>query len=176
MLCSIVDISREHGMIEIFDLSDSEIAELLERVGYGHLACTLDDKPYVIPIHYGMNGGTLYIYTTEGKKSDIIAKNPAVCLQVEDVIDNRNWKSVIVDGVAVKLGPGDERDKALDAVVAVNPTLTPAVSIRWLDQWVRENIEVIYRIDAIAKSGRRSLDRAAPAIVPRGSAYQNTQD
>jgi uncharacterized protein len=164
-------------MIEILDLSDDEIAKLLERVGYGHLACCRDDRPYVVPIHYGVSGGNIYVYTTEGKKADIITKNPAVCLQVEDVVDNRNWKSVIVDGTAVKLKPGEERDKALDAVVAVNPTLTPAVSIRWLDEWVRENIEVIYRIEPISMSGRRSLDRTGgPSIVPRRSRQSKTQD
>ena len=164
-------------MIEVLDLSDSEITELLERVGYGHLACCRDDKPYVVPIHYGVSDGSIYIYTTEGKKADIIAKNSAVCLQVEEVVDNRNWKSVIVDGRAVKLQPGEERDRALDAVVAVNPTLTPAVSIRWLDEWVRENIEVIYRVEPTAKSGRRSLDRTgAPPIVPRRSGQSKMQD
>lgn len=147
-------------MIEVLDLSNSEISEILARVGYGHLACCRDGKPYVVPVHYGFSDGKIYLYTTEGKKADIIAQNPAVCLQVEEVANNRNWKSVIVDGEAVRLYRGEERDKAIEAVVAVNPTLTPAVSIRWLDDWVRENIEVIYRIDAIATSGRRSLDRS----------------
>ena len=157
-------------MIEVFDLSEEEIAELLERVGYGHLACCRDGKPYVVPIHYGYRDGTIYIYTTEGKKADIIAKNSAVCLQIEDVVDTNHWLSVIVDGNAVKLQPGEERDKALAAVVAVNPTLSPAVSIRWLDEWVRENIEVIYRIDVTAQSGRRSRNRSdRSSIVPQTS-------
>lgn len=164
-------------MIEVLDLSDTEIREVLERVGYAHLACCVDGKPYVVPVHYGFSEGKIYIYTTEGKKADIIAQNPAVCLQIEEVVDNRNWKSVIVDGVALKLERGDERDRALDAVVAVNPTLTPAVSIRWLDEWVRENIEVIYRIDATATSGRRSLDRVgSPPIIPGRSGRGEMQD
>ncbi len=155
-------------MIEVLDLSEGEITELLERVGYGHLACSRDGKPYVVSVHYAFHDGVVYIYTTEGKKADIIAENPSVCLQVEVVTDSRNWKSVIVEGTAERLGPGDERDLALTSVVAVNPTLTPAVSIRWLDEWVRENIEVIYRIEPTATSGRRSLDRTgASTIVPQ---------
>ncbi len=155
-------------MIEVLDLSKDEITELVGLVGYGHLACCRDDKPYVVPVHYGFSGGIVYIYTTEGKKADMLAANPAVCLQVEEVIDNRNWKSVILDGMAVRLPHGVERDKALEAVVAVNPTLTPAVSIRWMDEWVRENIEVIYRIDVTASSGRRSADRTGSSnIIPQ---------
>lgn len=155
-------------MIEVLDLSDNEISELLARVGYGHLACCRDRQPYVVPVHYGYRNDKIYIYTTEGKKADIIAENPSVCLQIEEVHDNRHWQSVIIDGLAVRLQHGDERDKALDAVVAINPTLTPAVSIRWLDDWVRENIEVIYRIDVTGASGRRSRDRSdSPSIVPQ---------
>lgn len=155
-------------MIEVVDLSDAEIDEVLARVGYGHLACCRDGRPYVVPVHYGYADGTVYIYTTEGRKADIIAVNPAVCLQIEEVVDNRNWISVILDGKATRLAAGPERDLALNAVVAVNPTLTPAVSIRWMDEWVRENIEVIYRIDRIATSGRRSLDRTgASTIIPQ---------
>jgi nitroimidazol reductase NimA-like FMN-containing flavoprotein (pyridoxamine 5'-phosphate oxidase superfamily) len=168
---------RRREMIEVLDLSDSEITEVLERVGYAHLACCVDGKPYVVPVHYGFSEGNIFIYTTEGKKADIIAKNAAVCLQIEDVVDNRNWKSVIVDGEAVKLERGEERDRALNAVVAVNPTLTPAVSIRWLDEWVRENVEVIYRIDVKATSGRRSLDRSSsPPIIPGRSGHSDLDD
>ncbi len=155
-------------MIEVVDLSESEITDLLKRVGYGHLACCKEGKPYVVPVHYAFEDGGIYIYTTEGKKADIIAVNPAVCLQVERVVDNRNWESVIVEGIAAKLPRGAERDKALESVVAVNPTLTPAVSIRWLDEWVKENIEVIYRVTPTTTSGRRSLDRAGtPTIIPQ---------
>ncbi len=162
-------------MIEVADLSNTEITEILARVGYGHLACCLEDRPYVVPIHYGFRSGRIYIYTTEGKKSDIIAKNRYVCLQVEDVRDNRHWKSVIIDGEAVRLSPGEERDEALSAVVAVNPTLTPAVSIRWMDQWVRENVEVLYRIDIVAMSGRRSVDGAdSPGVIPQGLGRDQT--
>ena len=162
-------------MIEVLDLSDSEITELLARVGYGHLACCRDEVPYVVPVHYGFREERIYIYTTEGKKADIIEVNPLVCLQVEDVRDNRHWESVIVDGIAVKIEDGEEREKALDAVVAINPTLTPAVSIRWLDEWVRENIEVIYRIDVKSTSGRRSRDRSdSPNIIPQTSDQRKT--
>ena len=155
-------------MLEVLDLSESEIAQLLERVGYGHLACCRDGKPYVVPIHYGYAEDKIYVYTTEGKKSEIISENPNVCLQVEEVIDERRWQSVIVEGQAVRLTASDAREEAIAAVTAVNPTLTPAVSIRWMDAWVRENIEAVYRIDIEGTSGRRSLDRSGRSeIVPQ---------
>ena len=112
-----------------------------------------------MPVHYVYDDGTIYVYTTEGKKFEIIRENPNVCLQVEDVTDNRRWKSVIVHGVAERIKHGPEHDLALKRIVAVNPTLAPAVCITWMYDWVRENIEFVYRITPSATSGRRSINR-----------------
>lgn len=146
-------------MIEVEDLSESEVGDLLGRVGYGHLACCRDNRPYVVPVHYAYDDGAILIYTTQGKKFEIIRENPNVCFQVEEVADNQHWTSVMVEGVAEQIDDGPERDRALELIVRVNPTLTPAVSIRWMDEWVRENIEVIYRVTPVATSGRRAVDR-----------------
>lgn len=146
-------------MLEVRELDNNEILGLLSRIGYGHLACSLNDQPYVVPVHYAYKDRYIYIYTTEGKKSKIIEKNPSICLQLEEIHDNRHWKSVIVYGKAERLADEDERKSALDAIVAVNPTLTPAVSVRWMDNWVRENIEVIYVITPTEMTGRTSVTR-----------------
>lgn len=154
-------------MIEVEDLSESEVVEILGRVGYGHLACCRDNRPYVVPIHYAFDEGAIFIYTTEVKKFEIIRENPNVCLQVEEVVDNHHWTSVIVDGVAEQVKRGPEHDRAIEMIVANNPTLTPAISIRWMDDWVRENIEVVYRVRPTATTGRRSVNRLGDgAFVP----------
>ena len=147
-------------MIQVEELSDAEINEILDRVGYGHLACSRDNQPYVVPVHYAYAGGKVFIYTTEGKKFEIIKTNPSICLQVEEVIDNQHWQSVIVDGIAEQITDKDEREKALKIIVETNPSLTPAMSIRWMDNWVRENIAVVYRVTPTSVSGRRTVDRS----------------
>lgn len=157
-------------MIEVRELGESEIKELISRVGYCHLACTDGTEPYVVPVHYAFEPPYLYVYTTEGKKSEIIARNPRVCLQIEEVKDNRDWKSVVVQGEAEQLTDESQRTKALEAVLKVNPSLTPAVSIHWMDNWVRENIEVIYRIVPVDMSGRASVaksDSRTPFVPQR---------
>ncbi|QQS31814.1 MAG: pyridoxamine 5'-phosphate oxidase family protein [Acidobacteriota bacterium] len=153
-------------MIEIEDLTREESIELLESIGYGHLACCKNDRPYVVPVHYAFTDEKAYIYTTEGKKSDIIKANPNVCLQVEDVATNRDWQSVILEGKAERIGPGEERDLVIALISKINPTFTPAVSIRWLDSWVRENVEVIFRIVPENISGRRGVDRTEKPFAP----------
>ena len=143
-------------MIEVKELSEKEIAGFLKRTGYGHIACCRDGEPYVVPVHFAYDDGDIYVYTTEGKKYEIIKENPRVCLQAEEVADNENWQSVIVDGEAEQITDDAERERAMQLITAVNPKLTPAVSIHWMDSWVRENIEVIYRIRPTRTSGRRS--------------------
>ena len=164
-------------MIEIREMGDSEILELIKAVGYGHLACTDGKSPYVVPVHYGYQEPYIYLYTTEGKKSEIIGRNPRVCLQIEEVHGNKNWKSAIIDGEAEQLSDETERLKALEAVVRVNPTLTPAVSIHWMDNWVRENIEVIFRITAAEMSGRASVVRSdlRAVFVPKKRPERNAK-
>jgi nitroimidazol reductase NimA-like FMN-containing flavoprotein (pyridoxamine 5'-phosphate oxidase superfamily) len=163
-------------MIEIRDLDNEEIENLLGRLNYGHLALTDGLEPYVVPIHYAYDSPYIYIYTTDGKKSELIRNNPRVCLQIEEVLSNTNWQSVIVNGEAEHLTEETERSKALDAVVRVNPTLTPAVSIRWMDNWVRENIEVIYRIVPVVTTGRASVPRSETRTpyVPSGGPGRKT--
>jgi Predicted flavin-nucleotide-binding protein len=155
-------------MIEIEEMGNSEIEKLLVNAGYGHLACSHDDEPYVVPIHYAFSKPFVYIYTTLGKKSQVISENPRVCLQVESVTDNKTWKSVIVYGTAEQLTEESEREEALKSIVATNPTLTPAVSIRWMDNWVRENIEVILRLTPSEMTGRATVNRSEmrASVIP----------
>jgi len=158
-----------NNMIEIKELGNREIGELLMRLNYGHLACCDESGPYVVPIHYAYEEPYIFVYTTEGKKSAILEKDPRICLQIEDVRDRRDWSSVIVFGEAERLVDEKERTKAIDAVVKINPTLTPAVSIRWLDNWVRENIEAVYRIIPTEMTGRASVagSETRAAFAPR---------
>jgi len=151
-------------MIEVRELDKNEIEELISRLDYGHLACCDGSEPYVVPIHYAYNNGYIYIYTTQGKKSEIISKNPRICLQIEDVKDNRDWKSVVVFGEAQELKGETDKAEAVASIVSKNPTLTPAVSIHWMDNWVRENIEVIYRITPLESTGRQAIAKSETTV------------
>lgn len=146
-------------MVEIEEMRDEEIGETLERLNYAHLACSKDDHPYVVPVHYVFDGTHIFIYTTEGKKAEMLRSNPKICLQAEDVKDNSNWVSVIAFGEVEQLVEEDARQEALDLILKANPRLTPAISVRWMDSWVRENVEVIYRFRPRKVTGRRTVDR-----------------
>lgn len=146
-------------MIEIREMGEAETRETLGRLNYAHLACSRASEPYVVPVHYVFDGQHIFIYTSEGKKSEILDSNPRVCLQAEDVIDNEHWVSVMAFGDVERVTDKSARSNALDLILEANPTLTPAVSIRWMDSWVRTNVEVIYRFRPRKLSGRKTVDR-----------------
>ena len=153
-------------MIEIEEMRAGEAREVLGKLNYAHLAVAKDNIPYVVPVHYAFDGQDLFIYTTEGKKADIVKVNPEICLQAEDVEDNENWKSVMVSGTAEQITDEDSRQKALELILKINPKLTPAISIRWMDSWVRENIEVVYRITPRSVTGRQTVKRDRTQPTP----------
>lgn len=78
------------------------------------------------------------------------------CELVSEVVDNGDWRSVVVTGEAKQI-IGKEREEAVKRILGTNPTLSPAISIRWVDNWVRENIEVVYRIKPDVIPGRSSV-------------------
>lgn len=50
-------------------MSKREIEVLLQKVSYGHLACSDNGQPYIVPIHYVYSAPDLFFYTTDGKKT-----------------------------------------------------------------------------------------------------------
>jgi nitroimidazol reductase NimA-like FMN-containing flavoprotein (pyridoxamine 5'-phosphate oxidase superfamily) len=144
-------------MIEVQEMTNKEMEAVLRRVGYGHLACARDNRPYIVPIHYAYDKPNIYVYTTEGMKTDIIKDNPQVCLQIEEVVGNDDWRSIVVNGDAEQITDRNEREEAVKLILSINPTLTPAISIRWMDDWVRENREIVYCIKPGIVTGRSSV-------------------
>jgi nitroimidazol reductase NimA-like FMN-containing flavoprotein (pyridoxamine 5'-phosphate oxidase superfamily) len=149
------------NLLEIEEMDSDEIHDLVSRENFGHLACSHKDVPYVVPINYALVDPYIYIYTTEGKKSEWITSNGHVCLQIEQVKSRTDWSSVVIDALAKRVHEVDEREKAVDAILKINPTLTPAISIHWMDDWVRENIEIIFRLEPTSRTGRKTKKQKA---------------
>jgi len=142
-------------MIEILEMRDAEVHELLKRVGYGHLACSRDDQPYVVPINYVFDGEDIFIYTTAGLKTDVIKSNPKICLQVEELLPEEGaWRSAVVVGEAYEIVDRAERERAVELVRQSNPTLLPALAIKWANDWMKKNVEVVYKVKIISLTGR----------------------
>ena len=143
-------------MLELVEMPSNEMRALLTAVAYGHLGCSKDGNPYVLPINYAYEEPDIYIFTTEGMKTNYMDANPEVCLQVEEVTDQTHWRSVIAHGPAERLTTSEDIEHAMQLITLRNPTLTPALSTLWADAWGRASNVAIYRIRPHRLSGRRT--------------------
>ena len=144
-------------MLNVTNMSPAEMSALLETVGYGHLGCAWEGRPYVIPMHYAFAGDCIYFLTTEGEKTRILAANPEVCLQVEVVYEVTRWRSVIVTGRAEKLIYQQEIESAMNLLTQNNPTLTPALNHTQVADEGRPNFLVLYRLRPVVIDGRKTV-------------------
>jgi uncharacterized protein len=87
----------------IKEMSETECREFLTRARTGHLACALDDQPYVVPISVVFEGDYLYSFSTVGQKIEWMRQNPKVCLQLDELPAQSRWISVIVTGLYQEL-------------------------------------------------------------------------
>ncbi len=146
-------------MVEVEDMTIEEMRALLQSIGYGHLGCTRDDHPYVVPMHYAYDSEDIYFFTTEGTKTEFMAANREVCFQVEEITDASNWRSVMVIGRAEKLAKQDEFDRVMQLILERNPMLTPALNKTKIGAWKRLNNIVIYRVHSSALYGRKTVEK-----------------
>ncbi|HKO96883.1 MAG TPA: pyridoxamine 5'-phosphate oxidase family protein [Pyrinomonadaceae bacterium] len=144
-------------MLKVEDMTSAEMHSLLQTVGFGHLGCSQNGRPYVVPMHYAYDGKELFFFTTQGMKTHFMEGNPEVCLQVEEVRDSSHWRSVMVIGRAERLTEREETERAMQLITERNPSLTPAISATQIDTWGRAVEIALYRIQPEIIDGRKTV-------------------
>ena len=84
--------------MHIREMSKGECCETLSRIGFGRLACSHDNQPYIVPIYFAYEPGYIYGFATMGRKIEWMRVNPLVCLEVDEVRSHMDWVSVLVRG------------------------------------------------------------------------------
>ena len=82
----------------IEEITARECQDMLDRCGFGRLACARDNQPYVVPVYFAYQPGRLYGYSTLGKKIEWMRANPKVCVEVDEVASHFVWTSVVLRG------------------------------------------------------------------------------
>ncbi len=110
-----------------------KIREILENAKIVHIGMVDDGRPYVVPMHYGYqyeNGVlTLYMHgAKEGRKCDILAKNPQVFIEIETDVEDASggdipcnygafYASIMGDGKTAILTDTAEKVEALQILM-----------------------------------------------------------
>jgi len=143
------------------ELDKGQIDEVLRSENIGRLACIADGWPYVVPLMYVYDGGSVYAYSAEGLKLRAMRENPQVCLEVEQIRSTANWRTVVVRGRFEEL-TGDEDDRALALLTARLARLETSATARLVqheDIVQREGLlrPILFRIRIEDRTGRFEL-------------------
>lgn len=82
----------------IDEMTENECAEFATRITLGRLACAHHNQPYVIPINFAYQSGCMYALSTFGQKIEWMRENPKVCVAIDEITNEIQWTSVIVNG------------------------------------------------------------------------------
>lgn len=104
----------------IVALTDAECRAVLERQRMCVVSVVDGDEPYAVPVFYGFDGETLYLGTSEGRKTRALDVNARVYILVTEVGPGDAWRSVGIAGYARTLGNDAERQQAIDVLIAHN--------------------------------------------------------
>ena len=113
----------------ISTLSPEESYTLLRGSRIARLGCLDGAGPYVVPVNYVFDGESLYVHSLPGRKIAAMRENPRVCIQVDEIRGDFDWRSVIAFGVYEELNDLDARAHALGLLLSIFPHLTPVESL-----------------------------------------------
>jgi len=82
----------------INEMTKDECGAFLASASLGRLGCSLDNQPYVLPIYFVYEPDNVYVFSTFGKKTEWMRTNPKVCLEVDEITNQSEWRSVIASG------------------------------------------------------------------------------
>ena len=114
----------------IVPLGDAECRAVLARQRMCVVSVVDGDEPYAVPVFYGFDGEGLYLGVAEGRKTRALDANPRVYVVVTEVGPGDAWKSVAVAGRARTITEPEERQRAIDVLVAHNRRVRGADATR----------------------------------------------
>jgi len=145
----------------IHELTLAQCRDVLGSSSHGRLGCARADQPYVVPFffQYDSTGDCLYSFSAIGQKIDWMRDNPMVCVEVDEVIDQFNWTSVVAFGRYEEMGdsPQDEgaRRRAHSFFQHRSAWWLPALGKATGRE--EPHASVVYRIALHKLTGRRAI-------------------
>jgi nitroimidazol reductase NimA-like FMN-containing flavoprotein (pyridoxamine 5'-phosphate oxidase superfamily) len=142
----------------IEDITEQDCRRLLTGVSVvARLACARENQPYVVPIHVHLDDEYLYSYATQGQKVEWMRQNPLVCLELDELITQTEWVSVVVFGEYEELEDTPARAEARQIAEA----LFQKSPMWWEPAAVPVGAEpprfpVVFRIRIVRMTGRRA--------------------
>jgi uncharacterized protein len=135
----------------IEEMSPGEIDEFVNDQKVGRVGCHVMGETYVVPVIFAWRDGCFYVYTTEGKKIEMMRTNAQVCFEVDEYLPGGRWRSVIAQGGYEELhGDGAER-----ALKIISERFPPSPGATREDDRGAGRVPVAFRIQVQGITGRK---------------------
>jgi nitroimidazol reductase NimA-like FMN-containing flavoprotein (pyridoxamine 5'-phosphate oxidase superfamily) len=109
-------------------LNDVEALDVIKSGKVGRLGCIDNQEPYVVPINYLVDEGSIYSHSLPGRKIDAMRAHRRACLQVDQIDDDFHWRSAIAFGNFEEITLPADRREILGKLLVRFPALTPVES------------------------------------------------
>ena len=152
-------------------LPPQQIEEVLKTQILGRLGCCYNGETYIVPISYAYDGTFIYCHTHEGKKAEMLRKNPKVCFEVDELKDMSNWKSVITQGIFEEIKGRKERNAAMQTLLNRYLPIMSSITTHLGEHWpfhpddITDIKGIVFRIAIKEKSGRFELNEHTPNMA-----------
>jgi nitroimidazol reductase NimA-like FMN-containing flavoprotein (pyridoxamine 5'-phosphate oxidase superfamily) len=151
---------NEPSTTVIQELTKQESLDLVARSHLGRLACARGFQPYIVPTYFAYDSNCLHSFSTVGQKIEWMRDNPLVCVQVDEIVNSRQWVSVVVFGRFEELPDAPEWRGAR----ALTHDLLERKAMWWEPGYVKTLIggtqrplePVFYRIHIVRITGHRA--------------------
>lgn len=132
-------------------LTGEDALSVISANRLGHLGCIADGEPYVVPINYLVEDNAVYCHSSLGMKIKALRSNPRVCLQVDDIQSDFQWRSAIAFGRFEEIHDEEQRSEIVKKLLARFPLLTPVESVA-ANEGGHEEV-VVFRINVNRVTG-----------------------
>jgi len=158
----------------IRQLFSTEIDELLSKQIVGRIGCYFENEIYVVPISYAYEDNTIYCHSFEGRKIEMMRKNPKICFQIDEMNDMANWKSVIAWGDFEELIVKKERNKALQILLQRPLPLISSITTHLGETWPFTSLTedeldripgIVFRILLTQRTGKLEATSETPLLM-----------
>ncbi|HWR63503.1 MAG TPA: pyridoxamine 5'-phosphate oxidase family protein [Candidatus Thermoplasmatota archaeon] len=139
-----------------------EIDSILSKAIVCRISIIDHETPYIVPMNFGYKDDILYLHSApEGKKIDLLKRNPRVCFEVESDLEiintgipckwSMNYTSVIGYGKAKFITDIEQKQKALHIII---DHYTPGSSYIFPEKNLKE--VTVIKIEINQMTGKKS--------------------
>lgn len=111
-----------------WETNKEKVETLLKKAVVARLAMCVDNKPYVVPVNFGIGEGVLYFHSgNKGTKVEILSANPFVAFEMDMDVQvirkedackwSMKYKSIVGTGKVIRVTDSKEKQIGLDRLM-----------------------------------------------------------